>query len=287
MRLLGLATIVLALAAACGGDGGGGLSQQEYEGRLQALPDLFAGDPCEVPDPVEALEARQGAFAEQVEALEAIEPPEDVAEAHAALLSAHRAHEEALGTALESVRALPDPADARTRDAQSHAIAQGFLVAERLEPDPAGLVEAYRAFDEAGYSLAPPALEQEAYEERANELVAEISPIALADAETIGELQAEAERVGLALLEATGRLEDVVPPPAVAEAHEHLVIGICTRAQELVTFARFGGVEPDEPADTGVLRQVIATLDPFFEEAAGDYRDRGYDVAVPEVEAGG
>jgi hypothetical protein len=32
---------------------------------------------------------------------------------------------------------------------------------------------------------------------------------------------------------------------------------------------------------------IIATLDPFFEEAAGDYRDRGYDVAVPEVEAGG
>ena len=35
------------------------------------------------------------------------------------------------------------------------------------------------------------------------------------------------------------------------------------------------------------LREVIATLDPFFEEAEGDFRDRGYDVTVPEVAAAG
>lgn len=286
MRLLGLATLVLALAAACGGNGGAGASQEEYERQLQALPDLFSADGCEVPDPVEALEARRAAFAEQAGALEAVEPPEEVAEAHAKLLAAHRAQAEALDGALEQVRALPDPSEAGTRDAQARAIAEGFAVAESAAPDLAGLAEAQRAFGEAGYTLARPELEPEEYEARTNAIVADISPIVLADAATMGELQAEAERVGRELVETTGRFEEVVPPSPVAEAHEHLVLGICTRGQELLLFAGFGGVEPDEPAETDALRDVIATLDPFFEEAEGDYRGRGYDVAVPEVATG-
>ena len=284
MRLLGLLVIVLALAAAaCGGDRDG-LSQEEYEREIGALPNLFEDVRCEVPEPVEALEARRAAFAEQVAALEAIEPPEEVADAHASFLAAHRAQEEALGTALEEVRALPDPREAKTRDAQAHAIAQGFLAAEQAAPEPAELADASRGFAEAGYRVEPPALEQDVYEERANELVAEISPITIGDAATMGELQAGAERVGLELLAQAARLDELVPARPVAEAHEHLVLGICTRAQELVTFGRFGGVDPDDPAETGALREVIATLDPFFEEAAGDFRDRGYDVAVPEVD---
>ena len=286
MRLLGLATLVLALAAACGGNGDGGASQVDYERQLQALPDLFAGDECAVPDPVEALEARQAALAEQIQALEALEPPEEVAEAHAALLAAHRAQADALDGALEQVRALPDPGEAETRDAQAQAVAEGFGAAERAAPDPAALAAAQRSFGEAGYTLAPPELEPEEYEARANEIVAEISPIALADAATMAELQAAAERVGLELVAAAGRLEELVPPAVVGEAHEHLALGVCTRGQELLLFARFGGIDPDEPAETDALREVIATLDPFFEEAAGDYRDRGYDVAVPEVETG-
>ena len=284
MRLLGLLAILLALAAAACGGGGDGLSQEEYEREIGALPNLFEDVRCEVPEPVEALEARRAAFVEQVAALEAIEPPEEVADAHASLLAAHRAQEEALGTALEEVRALPDPREAETRDAQAHAIAQGFLLAEQAAPEPAELADAYRGFAEAGYRVEPPALEQDVYEERANELVAGISPITLGDAATMGELQAEAERVGLELLAQAARLDELVPARPVAEAHEHLVLGICTRAQELVTFGRFGGVDPDDPAETGALREVIATLDPFFEEAAGDFRDRGYDVAVPEVD---
>ena len=284
MRLPGLLAILLALAAAACGGGGDGLSQEEYEREIGALPNLFEDVRCEVPEPVEALEARRAALAEQVAALEAIEPPEEVADAHASLLAAHRAQEEALGTALEEVRALPDPREAETRDAQAHAIAQGFLLAEQAAPEPAELADAYRGFAEAGYRVEPPALEQDVYEERANELVAEISPITIGDAASMGELQAEAERVGLELLAQAARLDELVPARPVAEAHEHLVLGICTRAQELVTFGRFGGVDPDDPAETDALREVIATLDPFFEEAAGDFRDRGYDVAVPEVD---
>ncbi len=287
MRLLGLATLVLALATACGGNGDGGSSHADYERQLQALPDLFSGEGCEVPDPVEALEARQAAFAEQVAALEAIEPPGEVAEAHAGILAAHRAYAAALDGALEEARALPDPSEAATRDAQAQAVAEGLEVAERAAPDLAGLAEAQRALGEAGYRLAPPELEPEEYEARTNELVEEISPIALADAATTAELQVEAERVGLELVAVAGRLEAIVPPRPVTEAHEHLAIGVCTRGQELLLFARFGGVEPDEPAETDALREVIATLDPFFEEAAGDFRDRGYDVVVPEVARAG
>lgn len=286
MRLLGTCALLLALASACGGNGDAGPSQTEYERELQALPDLFAGEECEVPDPVEALEARLAAHREQVEALEAIEPPDEVADAHANLISAHRAYAESLAGTVEQVRALPDPREAETRDEQAGAIAEGLALASRDEPDVPELAEAQRAFAEAGYTLAPPALEPDEYEERTNEVVAEISPIALADADTMAALQAEAEAVGLELIGATERLEELVPPPPVAEAHEHLVLGICSRGQELVTFARFGGVDPDAPADTDGLRAVIATLDPFFEEAEGDYRDRGFDVAVPTVETG-
>lgn len=287
MRLLGLVAIALALAAsACGGDGDG-LSQEEYEREIGTLPNLFDDVRCEVPDPLEALEARRAAFAEQVAALEGIEPPEEVADAHASLLAAHQAQEAALGTALEDVRSLPDPREAETRDAQGHAIAQGFLLAEQAAPEPPDLADAYRRFAEAGYRVVPPALGQDAYEERANELVAEISPITIGDVATMGELQREAERVGLELLAQAERLDELVPARPVAEAHEHLVLGICTRAQELVTFGRFGGVDPGDPAETDALREVIATLDPFFEEAAGDFRDRGYDVTVPEVARAG
>ena len=74
----------------------------------------------------------------------------------------------------------------------------------------------------------------------------------------------------LQLEPAEARVDELVAARPVAEAHEHLVLGICTRGQELVTFGRFGGVDPDDPAETDALREVIATLDPFFEEAAGD-----------------
>jgi hypothetical protein len=286
MRPLCLATIALALAAAsCGGYGDGGMSQAEYERRLQGLSGLFGGDACEVPDPEEAVEARLVAVVERLETLAEIDPPEEVVGAHVKLLVALAPQVEALGVALDRVGELPDPAVAETRDAQAHAVAAGFEAADRAAPDPPELAEARQAFAEAGYEVEPPPLEPDAYEARTNELVARLSPIAIAGAATTGELQAEAERVGLELLDRARELEEIVPPPPVAEAHEHLVLGVCARAQELVLFGRFGGVDPNEPAPTDTLRQVIATLDPFFEEAAGDYADRGYDVTVPEVEA--
>lgn len=284
MRQLGFATIVLALAAACGGSGDAGSSKEAYERALQGLPGLFGGDACEVPDAERALEARLTAVVALLETLGEIDPPEEVVGAHVTLIEALALQVEALGIAFGRVGELPDPAAAETREAQAHAVAEGFEAAERAAPDPPGLAEARQAFAEAGYDVDPPPLEPDEYEARTNELVAELSPIAIPDAQTTGELQAEAERVGLELIERARELEEIAPPRPVAEAHEHLVLGVCSRGQELVLFGSFGGVDPDEPAETDELRTVIATLDPFFEEAAGDFRDRGYDVAVPEVD---
>jgi hypothetical protein len=287
MRLLGLVMMLLAVAAAsCGGDGAK-LSKQEYEQRLQALPRLFVDPECEVPDGVSLLRAREAVHREIVAALEALEPPGEVADAHGKLVSAHRKLADPIDGTIESVRELPDPGEAPSREEQADRLGAQYALAARERPDVPELAEAQRELGDAGYTVEAAPFDPERYTERANELLAPVTPITLRDVGTVGELQTEAEEVGTALVDAAQQLAELVPPRPVAEAHEHLVLGLCTRGQELVSFARFRTLDPDEPADVASARMIIATLDPFFEEAAGDYRDRGYDVAVPEVEAGG
>ena len=114
-RLLILLACASALAAVagCGGDGGGGtpLSKQDYEQQMQALQSKLSStadelttafsNPSDIPAMTAGLNKTADLLDEASQSLDDIEPPEDVADAHQAMVDNSAA-------AADKIRGLAD-----------------------------------------------------------------------------------------------------------------------------------------------------------------------------------